>query len=188
MAARIYLPLLSLDIMQKQLLILIQALPGCRHVIGIVTLALPWKCGGQTRRRNIVVIKLPISDDQHHQQISVTEHDSITSLHFMRLCNNLTLFMHKQVICTFGTLKIAQTYSSLLYIFIYQWVASCCDYRIFISTFPWHVFIQSVVVDLIVGLELNMYNNFCPKSSTQQEISKYSNIALFALYKHITTF
>ena len=34
----------------------------------------------QASRRNIVVVKLPTSDDRHHLQVFVTEHDRTTSL------------------------------------------------------------------------------------------------------------
>ena len=59
-----------------------------------------------------------------------------------------------QVICNiFGTSKIAP---NLLYIAM----DSHCDCGIFISTFPWCLFIHCIVLVLIMGLKLNMCNNF----------------------------
>ena len=39
-------------------------------------------------------------------------------------------------------------------------MGSHCDYGIFISTYPWRLFLQGIIVVLIMGVKLNMYYSF----------------------------
>ena len=60
-----------------------------------------------------------------------------------------------------GTLKIAQTYSWLLCLFISIAMGSRCDNGIFMT----FIYTLHYVLVLIVGLELNMCNTFYSKTS-----------------------